>query len=234
MRVGRGQSGQSMTEFVIILPVLFMLIFGAIQFGLIYHAKTTLNYAAFEAARAGTTNSASRSAIESAFYGAMAALYTHEPNFDAAMAARQKLESEPQRLCIERLNPTTQAFNDFGIWSDPLGANVIPNDNLMYRDPTLGHSSHLSVQDANLLKLRVNYCYKLIVPFARDAIRILLGTGETDPVHNPEGEWYRGFKEYGGFRHRCLTQLSGLPLQAQAVMRMQSPATDDAFPASCD
>ncbi len=228
------QLGQSMTEFVIILPVLFLLIFGAIQFGLIYQAKVTLNYAAFEAARAGATNNGGRAAIETAFYGAMAALYTNAPNFEAAMAARQRLEAEPERLCIERLNPTVEAFNDFAVWNADLGSEVIPSDNLMYRDPTPGHRSRLPVQDANLLKLRVNYCYKLVVPFVNDAIRILLGTGDADPVHNPDGEWHRGFDDYGGFRHRCLTRLSGLPIQAQAIMRMQSPAVDDLFPASCN
>jgi hypothetical protein len=41
---------------VVLLPVMLLLIFGTIQFALIYHAKITLNYAAFEGARAGTLN----------------------------------------------------------------------------------------------------------------------------------------------------------------------------------
>lgn len=50
------QAGQSMVEFLVILPTMLLLIFGTIQFALIYHAKITLNYAAFEAARAGSLN----------------------------------------------------------------------------------------------------------------------------------------------------------------------------------
>jgi len=225
-----------MTEYIIILPVLFLLVFGAIQFALVYHAKTTLNYAAFEAARIGALENASRAAIETAFFRGMAPLYTHEPDFEAALKARERLKREPERLCIERINPRDDAFDDFALWDEEMGREVIPNDNLMYRGSDPRSNPEMPIQDANLLKLRVNYCYELVVPFIKDALRILLGTGETDPIYNPGGEWHKGLdeKDYGGFRHHCLTRMSGLPLQAQAIMRMQSPAVDDPFPTSCD
>lgn len=234
-----------MTEYIIILPVLFLLVFGAIQFALIYHAKTTLNYAAFEATRIGALQNGNHYDIKTAFFRAMAPLYTHEPDFESVLAARERMAQEPDRLCIERLNPPDKAFDHFGLQDEATGRNVIPNDNLMYRAPDpvgisedasdSGKNRNLSLHDANLLKLRINYCYELVVPFIKDAIRILLGTGETDPLHNPDGEWHKGFKEAKGFRQRCLTQMSGLPLQAQAIMRMQSPAfDDDRFAESCD
>ena len=58
------QSAQAMVEFVIILPVMLMLILAIVQFGLIYRAKVTLNYATFQAVRAGTINNASMSEME--------------------------------------------------------------------------------------------------------------------------------------------------------------------------
>ena len=39
--------GQAMVEYIIVLPVLLMLVLGAIQFALLYQVKSTLNYATF-------------------------------------------------------------------------------------------------------------------------------------------------------------------------------------------
>lgn len=68
--------GQAMVEFIVIASVLLLLIMGTIQFAMIYQAKITLNYAAFETARAGSLNSARMWAMELAFARAMAPLYT--------------------------------------------------------------------------------------------------------------------------------------------------------------
>ncbi len=65
-----------MVEFVIVLMALLMLILGTLQFALIYHAKITLNYAAFETTRAGSLNNARMWAMELAFARSMAPLYT--------------------------------------------------------------------------------------------------------------------------------------------------------------
>src|SRR3990167_9202408 len=54
----RQHQGQAMVEFLIIIPVLILLIFGAFQATLIYSAKSGLNYAAFQAARLGAVNNA--------------------------------------------------------------------------------------------------------------------------------------------------------------------------------
>ena len=52
----RSQSGISMTETLIVLPVLVVFVLAIVQFGLIYRTKITLEYAAHEAARAGALN----------------------------------------------------------------------------------------------------------------------------------------------------------------------------------
>lgn len=222
------QLGQSMTEYLIVLPALLLLVFGAIQFGLIYQAKTTLNYAVFEATRAGSLNRASYNATLEAFARGLAPLYTHEATVNAVSDARDAiLDSKDDRICIDRVNPPDSAFNDFGIYDSSLGITVIPNDNLMYRDPTPGKSSKISIQDANLLKLEVTYCYELIVPIIKDSIRLLLGTGDYDPWLNPDSDLRKGYNSTSGFSYRCLTQHDGIPIKAQAIFRMQSAAYDD-------
>lgn len=50
-RVGRGQAGASAVEFAIVLPVLVLLLFGVIQFGLAYNRQQGLNAAVREGAR---------------------------------------------------------------------------------------------------------------------------------------------------------------------------------------
>jgi Flp pilus assembly protein TadG len=52
----RSQRGASMTETMIALPVLILFVMCVVQFGLIYRARLTLEYAAHEAARAGSLN----------------------------------------------------------------------------------------------------------------------------------------------------------------------------------
>ena len=47
----RHAAGASMVEFIIVLPILLLLCLGILQFGLLYQAKSTLDYAALQAAR---------------------------------------------------------------------------------------------------------------------------------------------------------------------------------------
>ena len=78
----KSYSGQSMVEFIIVTPVILLLLFGGLQFALIYHAKTALNYATFEAARFGAVSNARMSEMENAFTRGMAAIHTHNPTPD--------------------------------------------------------------------------------------------------------------------------------------------------------
>ena len=49
----RCMAGQSMVEFLIVLPSLLLIVFGIFQFSLIYQARSALNHAAFVGARQG-------------------------------------------------------------------------------------------------------------------------------------------------------------------------------------
>ncbi len=210
-------SGQSMVEFIIVTPVMLLLVFGALQFALIYHAKTALNYATFEAARFGAVSNARKTEMENAFTRSMAAIYTHNNTRDDLICARETVRKEIETgfVNIEILNPTPSAFNELGITVG--GDLVIPNDNLMYRNKVA--SDGLTIQDANLLKIRVGYCYPLYVPYINRVLGILLTNDESPSCPGCTG----ARKDPGTFERRCLEN-GRFPINAQAIVRMQSPA----------
>lgn len=199
------QRGQSMIEFtIVIIPMLF-LILAAIQFVLIYQTKITLNYATFEAVRAGTLENASRKAVENGFTRGFAPLFARFPttmekdsakNYiklsEKVTGARESVRKEIEDGFVEikLLNPTTTMFNAF-----PL-TNEIPNDHLGFRKLMGG----INLQDANLLKIRITYCMKLIVPMVSSFITAAAG-GSCDS-----------------------SKENRFPIISQTIMRMQSPA----------
>jgi hypothetical protein len=253
-RARRGQLGQSMTEFIIVTPVMLMLVLGGLQFAFIYQAKITLNYAVFEAARSGAVRNADRTVIENGLARGLAPIYTFfgaNTNVVQRVAAVQNARNRviddirgtnargrnPQLTpfaCIQQLSPTPAAFRDHGVTIpiQPTPVREIPNDNLLYRPPRVG-SSGLSVQDANLLKLRVTYCYPLIVPVI-DRMITSLALGLQGPFTTAATATPAAAPGLGAFQRACY-QANRLPIVAQSVVRMQSPARINAvpFPASC-
>lgn len=297
-----------MVEFIIVAPVMLLLVMGIIQFGLIYKAKITLNYATFQSARAGSLNNASLSEIQLAFASNMAPLYTSSylrmdssgdctstfVNSDAARNARVggakitqsgaglrgvldanigNFDSETV-LCGRRVvqnqiddgyalitvvNPDFNSFNNFGVdgYHDVTGdddirvVNMIPNDNLMYRNPQVVSSgaSGQSIQDANLLKIHVGYCYELVIPFVNRMVWAMqrYGPGSAPANERTFGNYWKdpaatppGF--FGppapGFASSCISnppdngRLS-IVLYSQAIIRMQSAAVECETTDSC-
>lgn len=301
-------SAQAMVEFVIILPVMLTLILAIIQFGLVYKAKITLNYATFQAARAGTLNNASLEDMQLAFAGNMAPLYTTSylnmdssnncsSSFSASDAARQsrvgtsKITQDAaglrgvldaninnfdsgRVLCARRVvqqqiadgyvqlsvvNPGVSTFSNFGVSAshdiDDKGTmrtvTMIPNDNLMYRDPTVVTSGGIgqSIQDANLLKIHVGYCYELIIPFINRMVWAMqrYGPGNAPAAERRVGRYWAdpastppGFfgPPTDPFAQSCIINPAdagrrSIVLYSQAIMRMQSPAVQCEISNSC-
>ena len=199
------QCGQSMTEFLIIFPLILLLLFGAIQFAFIYQAKTTLNYAAFQAARKGAVNNALNTAILKGLRQGLAPLFTNDDDplelGQAVLYVQGEIDAGFVR--INRISPSQEAFSDWGV-DVAAGNREIPNDNLMYRDVTVGPLSGVNIQDANILKLQVTYCYPLYVPFIN---RIIATLGRL--ANPPNADCYA---------------VRRIPIVAQALVRMQSPA----------
>lgn len=194
-RAGSMQAGQSMSEFVVILPVLLLLALGAVQFGLLYQAKATLNLAAFEAARAGALNHGRMDAMRGGLANGLRPLFTYGPDAKQVIEGfhAAKAEAASSFVAIEIINPDPESVR---YWH-----GNIPNVNLRYSIERTPRG--LSIQDANLLKIEVSYCHPLKVAFVNRSIATLMGFGA------------------GKFEERCLKALR-LPLKAQAVVRMQT------------
>lgn len=110
---------------------------------------------------------------------------------------------------LQILSPTVEAFEDFG--EDVDGQVEIPNHHLRSRDRTVGSTSKVNIQDANLLKIRATYGYKMTVPLASDIIATLMTVADPDRAHYYAADPPR------------------IPLTSTAVGRMQSaPRLDEA------
>ena len=223
--------GATLVEFVIVIPLLLFVFLGAVQTALAFHAKSNLNYATFEAARTGGVEHAKPSAMFAALERALVPYYGGGANsVDLAKTlelVRGDLATGAARL--EILSPTSKSFDDFN--SPELssrfggGVRVIPNTNLMMLhcprdrpscpgDPTT-NSSRQSLQDANLLALRITYGIPRSkqVPLAgRFYVKALelAGFGVDD-------EFVAGLLEEGR-----------IPIVARAVLRMSSEAFEQA------
>ncbi len=108
---------------------------------------------------------------------------------------------------IEILNPSKQAFDDWGQLSNDAGVRVIPNSHLRHRHlerSSIGTQSGLNLHDANLLKIKVTHGFKMNIPFVGSAIAkaMLL----VDPSNA---------------RYYALNQL---PISSVATVRMQNEA----------
>ncbi|MFN3792892.1 TadE/TadG family type IV pilus assembly protein [Massilia sp.] len=223
------QRGATLVEFVVVVPTVLFLLLNLIQYGLLYHAKSQLNYAAFEAARAGTTQHADPTAIRTAFARAMTGYYGGGTTTAelAASYAKALADTTPAQVRIEILSPTKESFDDYH--SPALAARlktsarVMPNTNLAFLDcpadvPSCNHDpktnrSGQTLLDANLLKLRIiwgippNKQIPLAGRFMNWALSVL-NEGDTD-----------------AFR-QGLIAAGRIPVVTHVVMRMQSPAIE--------
>jgi hypothetical protein len=248
---GSSQCGQAMVETIIILPVVLLLVLGALQFALIYHAKITLNYATFEAARAGALNYGSRRAMEYALARGLMPLYTsvrpgasdldkmetvkdtYSRVMDEINGADPADPGDPSDkiVCIQRLNPDAAAFSAHGVnMGGVLPDPVIPNDNLIFRS-TDTNGSDVSIQEANLLKIKVTYCYSMIVPFISNLIqKLMLGSSDSDDPEIPK-DWVTptGLSD---FKEDCYAD-GRFPIESFSIVRMQTPVFNDHFRNDC-
>lgn len=231
-RCRAAERGASLIEFVLVAPLLLFMGLGVVQAALIMHAKSQVNYALFEAARAGTTQHARLEAIEAAFRRGMVGYYGggRTPAELSAAFARATRDLAGGALRIEILSPTRESFDDYESpeLSAKLGGGhrVIPNLHLDHlrcprdragcaNDPATNRSGQ-TLADANLLKLRVTYGIPpakqvpLVGPFMNWALDAFLLRADADT-----------------FR-KALLGRGRLPVVAHTTMRMQSEAIENA------
>lgn len=166
------QSGASIIEFLVIVLAMGPLVLGAIQLALFYHAKTMINYATYEAARTGAVRGGDWQKMRQAFVRNVLPFYgggkstrdLNSAHFRASWDIRRTLLFGGAGFKIDILSPTRQAFSDFAFRTSTREALKIPNDHLSYRHRQVGQNSKVNIQDANLLKIKVTYGFKMIVP----------------------------------------------------------------------
>lgn len=166
------QRGATLVEFIVIAPTLLTMALAMMQIAFVFHAKSNLNYATFEAARAGAIHHARPEAMNTAFSRAMIAYYGGgRSTAELAASHARALADLPGALRIEILSPTRESFDDY---HSPRSARmlevarrVIPNSHLALLEcpadrPSCAHDpasnrSGQTLRDANLLKLRVTF-----------------------------------------------------------------------------
>lgn len=211
--------GQSLAEFVIVIPVVILLALGILQFALFFIAKSTLNQAAISGVREGIVHNGSRCSIRAGIVKGLAPLYQNAGmqrnliGYTASLTrAWQRTTLGPSgglnNVAVQVLNPTPASFQDFAstpnnVLQDGNFITAIPNARLLYRNTNQGGRSKQSIQDANLLSIRVNYCYPVIVPPVRWLTQTMRGNTLFDSA------CYRA---------------GGVPIQSDATMLMQSAA----------
>lgn len=169
----RGNRGATLVEAVIVLPIFLFMVLGVMQAGLVYHAKSNINYATHEAARAGTVNNASVASINLAFQKAMLPYYGGGRTLGelADTAAKVAEDITGAAVRIEILSPTQESFQDYASpqakaalkAGDPVIPNVgldelsCPRDVPGCNNNPKTNKSGQTLADANLLKLRITY-----------------------------------------------------------------------------
>ena len=173
----RRSRGASMVETLIVFPVVIFLILSTIQLGMMYQAKETLGYAAFEGARIGAVNNAKPLPVT--FYGpilpvpdllytpypggggsimsgviqGMAPLFTYGANVgDAVKGYTTSLKEMFDHSCINYLQPYQTSFLDWAIVELQNSQRyiwMIPNDTLRYRKPLAYDSANGGQQSAS-------------------------------------------------------------------------------------
>lgn len=183
----RPQRGSAMIEFVVVGPLLALLGTTVLQYALMFNAKNMVNHAGFMAAREGAVANARPERVRNAYARALVPLYGGGRTATEIREALRTATDDMVNTRIELMNPTTEAFARYG--NDPAlmakygGRRAIPNSHLGLRPTTVDATSGVSIQDANLIKLRITHGYELKVPLASTVMQFMMRWNDpgTDP-----------------------------------------------------
>ena len=212
------QKGSAMLEFTVVAPIVTLLGLACVQYGMLFFAKNQYNHAAFMAARAGSIQHADLDQIRDAYERALIPLYGGGTTAgELATAFKRSSKAVSDNTDIVMLNPTKESFSD---WNDPdlqkkykmlTNQHVIPNGGLAFKKAAIvPAASGQSIQDANVLKLRILHGYRPQVP--------LVGAMYTR---------YLKWLDTGADPHRTDKINKGLiPVVVQITMQMQSDAIE--------
>lgn len=189
------QFGASMIETLMVFPIMLMMGLGVVHLGLVYQAKANLEYAALMAARAGSITSININDMLGELVRRMGPSQIG-PNAPALAD-----------FTIQIMNPTVAMFQQCGEEPQDITGCVtsasceIPNYGLQFR-PAIAVCDGASIQDANLLRIKVTYRFNSRIPFMN--VRLF--------ASDDENQINRGLPE------------NGIDITAVATVRMQTPA----------
>jgi len=216
------EHGSAMIEFALVGPVITLLGMAILQYSLLFFAKNQINYAGFMAARAGAMTNANIDSVKQAYVRALIPLYGGGKDSEELKQAFDRAAKDVSAsVRIELLNPAKESFDD---WQDETlretignGRRVIPNSGLAFRNPSvIGTNSGQSIQDANLIRIRITHGYEMKVPLINNVVQFMLSW--SDDGSNPFiSELYRN--------HR-------IPVVSHVTLQMQSDAVEPDAPAS--
>ncbi|MFO1300395.1 MAG: TadE/TadG family type IV pilus assembly protein [Burkholderiaceae bacterium] len=184
------QRGTAFVETLLAVPIVLLLGLGALQWAMLFHARTALEYALLEGARAGSVAQARPDAIEAGLArGLMPFWFGVDATRPWAVAVGASGVQLRQGLAAgwvawRQIAPTVEGFGD---WGEPArdaagypvpGLVEIPNDSLQWSslrppaggvaglrgDEPIGARSQQTLTDANLLKLELRYGVPMTVP----------------------------------------------------------------------
>jgi hypothetical protein len=184
------ESGAALVEFHLVsLLVMLPMLLGILQVALIGTGYHVLALAAREAARAGAVDHARIDSMQRALAEQLLPLVVDltrvnaqggPPDFVADGLARA-MEEVALYSDVQRIAPTREDFSDHARTRG--GVSGIPNDALEFRSDAPGRTSGRSVQQANLLRIEVLYCHRLVVPFIDRILLSLLQRLDGDASH---------------------------------------------------
>jgi hypothetical protein len=252
-RKARMQRGVSMIEFAIMAPFAFLFVLLIIQFGFVFIAKLNVNHATFMAARHAATQAESddllctglsgnkyagtKARIKCSVQKGLIPFYQDSTDTNSSTrigkafaAARLETTFNPSVagvgfLQVERLSPPASAFSTssgFGL-TDKDGRRYIPNDNLEWRSKDI--RNNMTIQDANLLKIKVKYGYELKVPLMKTLIKnIMCAGGEGINAFGGDVKPWQAIDGSGGFGEDCRNfyRHGRIPLVSYATVHMQA------------
>ena len=160
------QRGSAMIEFTVVGPIITLLGLAMLQYGMLFFAKSQINHASFMAARAGSMGHANLDAARVAYAQALVPLYGGgQTSAELAAALAKATFDIGANTRIELISPTKESFDD---WNDPAlqavlatgSKRVISNSNQAFKNQAIGPTSGQTIQDANLIKLRITQGYE--------------------------------------------------------------------------
>jgi uncharacterized membrane protein (UPF0127 family) len=209
------QGGLAMIEFVVVGPMLALIGLGIIQYAMLFFAKNQINHASFMAARAGSMGNANLATVRAEYVNALVPLYGGGTNAAELAESRGRALNAVKIRTIELLNPTAESFQD---WNEPSlqakygtgSKRVIPNAGLAFKNQSIGSNSGQSIQDANLIKLRIIHDYEPKIPLAKTVFSAYLKA--SDPGNDAE--------------YTRIVQSGHIPVVTNVTLHMQSDAIE--------